>query len=92
MKTITLEDWSIVNRDPYTAPELQDACLQGKVTGHPSFDDGARVTTSHIEKLDGGLIVTHTGRKYVLGSVDAEYESLYPNAKERLMKSLETRS
>ena len=88
METIILNNWSVVFYDPYKAPELQKACLHGKVIGHPRFEDGTEVTTSFIEKLDEDQIITHSGSRYKLGQTDPEYERLYPNAKERLFTSL----
>ncbi len=84
-----LNKWSIGMRNPYIAPELQTAHLQGVVTGHSRKKDGEKVVTSAIRGQRWGYVVTASGSYYDLGEVDPEYERRYPHAKERLMKSLE---
>ena len=83
-----LENWSITGRDPYLAPELQEACLYGTVYGHLRLKDGNTVVTSSIVKSEGEIIITHSGSQYELGKVDPEYEKEFPNARERLFESL----
>jgi hypothetical protein len=85
-----LENWSVVfsETDPYLAPELQKIALHGNVYGHPRFDDGSSVTTSTIKELRGELIITNSGSEYELGEVDPEYEKRYPEARQRIFKSL----
>ncbi len=85
-----LNNWSVVydDRNPYKAPEQRTAHLCGQVSGHERFEDNTIITTSSIKKFDGELVVTHSGSKYKLGDADEKYESAYPNAKERLLKSL----
>lgn len=85
-----LENWSIVvmGTDPYQAPECQTACLHGNVYGHPKFKDGDAINTSAIKRKVGELIETYSGSQYELGEIDQEYEKLYPNARERMFKSL----
>ena len=90
---IRMENWSVVSCDsPYTAPELLVARLHGKVFGHPRFPNGAEVTTSRVagcsEVEDHLEIVTGSGSHYVLGEVDPNYEKSYPDARERLWRSL----
>ena len=84
---IRINNWSIVG-DTYSAPELQRLCLKGEVYGHPRIEDGEMVKTSSIKGLDGEHIISYSGTKYQLGSVDPDYEKLYPGAKERLLKVL----
>ncbi len=85
-----LENWSVILNQfgPYEAPEQHSAQLRGNVFNHPRFEDGEVVITSLIVKEKNGMIVTHSGSHYTLGEVDAEYERLYPDAKNRLIKSL----
>ena len=83
-----IENWSIVYRNIYQAPEQQSPCLHKKVYWHPKHKDGTSVITSFIEKEKNGLIITHSGSKYELGEVDSDYEKIYPNAKQRLIDSL----
>jgi hypothetical protein len=85
-----LENWSIVirNFDPYKAPELLGQYLHGEVYDSVRFKDGSRITTSRIVGVYGELIETKSGNRYELGIIDSEYEKLYPDAKNRLLKSL----
>ena len=84
-----LENWSVVHgpSDPYQPPELWVKRLHGKIYGHPRFDDGKDVTSSRIVGIEGDFIVTGSGSRYELGAVDPQYETAYPNARERLFKS-----
>ena len=84
-----LNNWSVVYKDPYKAPEQQSPCLCGHVSGHERFEDGKIVTTSTIMGLEDGFIITYSGSKYKLGTIDARYESVYPDAEKRLLESLE---
>jgi hypothetical protein len=71
-----LEKWSCCFTDaenPYLAPECRTIRLQGKVYGHPSFDDGSDVVTSRIVKTEGRTITTYSGSVYVLGEVEPGY-------------------
>lgn len=88
-----IENWSIIvgGCNPYTAPELLTSCLYGKVYGHPRFPDGSVVTTSSIVGLRSimeEIVITKSGSFYELGVVNSLYETAYPNAKKRLLKSL----
>ena len=82
-----LENWSAVS-DPYQVPEIAGYYLHGIVYGHPRFDDGSEVTTSRIVGIIGDEVLTHSGNLYELGNADSEYESLYPNARARLISFL----
>ena len=83
-----LKNWSLVFRDPYCAPELQKPALHGKVYGHRRFLDGSSITTSTVVGItEDGKIKTYSGSEYELGDVDPRYESMFPNAKDRLIKS-----
>lgn len=63
----TLSDWSIVRRGgEYTPPECMALCLSGLVAGHPSYKDGARVTTSRIVAAEGRVITVESRRVYEL--------------------------
>jgi len=83
-----LENWSLVFKDPYQAPELQRPALHGDVYGHPNFEDGSTVTTSTIVGItDDEKIITHSGSEYELGEVDPRYEKLFPKARDRVIKT-----
>ena len=82
-----LENWSVVS-DPYQAPEIAGYYLHGIVYGHPRFNDGVEVTTSRVVGVRGDRIFTSSGHLYELGNVASEYESLYPNARARLISCL----
>lgn len=52
----------------YLAPECRPPIrLQGRVYGHPDFEEGDTVVTSRIDKIDGRLITTSSGSTYRLG-------------------------
>lgn len=89
---ILLEDWSIIydENEKYTAPELIHFILHGRVYNHPKFNDGEWVQTSYICGFDTKTkaIITRSGSKYLLGQVNNEYEKIFPNAKNRILKSL----
>lgn len=81
-----LENWCIVSDgDPYLAPEMQKSYLNGKVYGHPRFDEGHYVTTSRIIEVKDGKVHTRSGSVYELGKVDPSYEEQFPKALERLL-------
>ena len=41
-----------------------------------------------VTSRNGDKVVTKSGSEYELGAVDAAYESLFPNARERLLTGL----
>jgi hypothetical protein len=69
-------------------PEHGRVCLHGFVIGHPRCQDGKEVTTSLVVSRHGNKVVTKSGSEYELGEVDPSYESLYPNARRRLLAYL----
>jgi hypothetical protein len=73
---IVMEDWEIVGEPltPYQAPECQQYRLRGIVTGHPLFNDGDRVTTSHIQDRNGRSVTTENTR-YRLGYPSIDYSA-----------------
>ena len=91
---ITINNWSIKQRrgnspDPYKAPEqLLFPCLSGIVENHPRFPPNSSIYTSRIIKVEikkgEKIITTQSGSQYKLGTVNPDYEKLYPNAKERI--------
>ncbi|MGQ0622831.1 MAG: hypothetical protein ACT4QA_23490 [Panacagrimonas sp.] len=83
-----LELWAVVHRENcYTPPELCRPRLNGKVYGHPRFDDGTVVTTSDLVGISNGRVVTASGSIYTIGRPRPEYEAAFPNARERLLGS-----
>lgn len=76
---VTLENWSLG----------LDFRLGGRAYGHHRIEDGHRVITTPIKKVnvEQGLIQTESGTIYRLGEVDQQYEAIYPNAKERFWDS-----
>jgi len=86
---LNMENWSVVySGDEYTAPEMRIPILRGDVIGHPKLGDAKGITTTRIIGKRGENVVVKSGKEYILGVVESEYEKLYPNAKERLLKSL----
>ena len=82
-----IEGWSLIGDfDPYQAPELQS--VLGHVYGHPMHYDGKRVMTSSIVGEIDEDVITASGSHYVLGSVDPEYEKMFPGAGARLINSI----
>ncbi|PPD55572.1 MAG: hypothetical protein CTY12_00925 [Methylotenera sp.] len=64
-------------------------CLSGEVYGSSEFAEGTNVTTSELVGRCGELVVTRSGSHYELGKPHPEYEQLFPNARERMLHSLE---
>ena len=62
--------------------------LCGNIFGHPIFKDGRNIVTSSIvgydEKED--VFITKNGTRYQLGKINKEYASIYPDAKDRLIR------
>lgn len=87
---VRIEDWAFVYRPNnfLDLPELRGHRINGRVYGHPRFDDGEYVTTSPVMGIDSDEnVVTYSGTRYQLGVVREEYEYEHPNARERFMKS-----
>jgi len=64
--------------------------LHGNVFGHPRFADGHPVTTSRIVgKNSDDTVVTYSGNVYELGEVDPAYEEMFPNARDRVIGTLD---
>ena len=83
-----LENWAVVIKDPYVAPELQTPCLAGEVYGSEKFADGTSITTSGIVGAEGNnTILTHSGSRYELGGIDPEYGKRFPEAKVHLIET-----
>lgn len=72
-----LENWSMVDRpedraNVFLPPECRRAAIHGEVYGHPSYCDGAVITTSPIVEVEGNKVEC-TSRTYCLGKPSAEY-------------------
>ena len=86
---VTLNDWCIASTwSPYTAPELMYPKLYGNCEGHPRHTDGTFIVTSDIVSVDGEQLLSKSGTKYVLGNPAADYEEMFPNAKQRLIEHI----
>ena len=85
-----LDNWCVISRPwpALVAPEQDRFCLHGFVRGHPRCADGKEVTTSLVVSQHGEKVVTKSGSEYELGHVNSTYESLYPNARQRLLTRL----
>lgn len=88
-------NWCVVTSlvSPYTPPELGEHRLSGDIykDAHPGqkFRDGSTITTSRIVGKKGDAVVTLSGSIYELGNPAPLYEEQFPNAKQRLLDSLE---
>lgn len=79
-----INQWSICPnpRNPYTAPELRQPCLQG-------LCEGRYIITSPLMEgrlMEGKLVLRTQNSDYILGEVDAEYEQQFPEAIARVRK------
>lgn len=81
-----LENWSLCPAapNPYQPPEIAPGVmLQGNIYEDDRFQDGFHVTTSLLQQVDGEYGVTKSGTFYKLGTVDPEWEKLFPGSRER---------
>lgn len=91
-----LKNWYPI-ADPYEAPELGFR-LHGNIYESSSFSDGDEISTSKFKSssLDGEIITctTFSGSIYLLdlNDIDLEYLAVYPDAKERIIKSINKRN
>ena len=78
-----LDKWGVVNHPYHAVPTLN-----GIVSGHPYFKDGASIITSVIVGYDAKkrVFLTQNGSKYTLGRVHRE--KLHPQARKKLIASL----
>lgn len=85
-----LDNWRAISGicDASPGPEQGLLRLRGTVTGHPRCEDGREVTTSLVLSRQGECIVTQSGSHYDLGKPNSDYESQFPNARERLLVAL----
>jgi hypothetical protein len=86
-----LHNWATValpGTNPFLAPELAVVCLCGILENPDHKLHGKFVTTSRIIHQASGKVVTRSGSHYTLMDVAPDYENNYPNARERLFKSL----
>lgn len=86
---IKLNRWAVVDRsnDPYLAPELRRLSLCGEAENHPVHGT-SEITTSYIVGREGAAVLTKSGSAYELGEPHPDYEAAFPNAKERLFKTI----
>ena len=72
---VKLENWYLTSDILYDickAPEQRKYVLFGEAYGHPNFDDGEKVYSTHILAINGINIETKN-TNYVLGDVDVTY-------------------
>ena len=72
---VILQNWRCVScsYNPYLAPELRGLSLTGNAYGHPKFEDGKNIRTSAVVLVDGRVVQTRSGTRYLLGRVDPDY-------------------
>lgn len=86
---IRLENWSVVSfGNGYNAPEQLTVHFKGNAYGHPNFKDDEPIVTTRITSCKDNIFKSFSGRSYVLGEVDPDFEKLYPNALERVLNSV----
>ena len=70
-----LDNWhcDVYPADGFTAPEMQDRVLIGRVTGHPRYRDGETIRTGALVGAKGRMATTASGTVYELGEVDSRY-------------------
>jgi len=94
---IILDDWAALycpTNTKYTPPEHFRFRLTGKATGHPEFKNGSTVTSSPVISVirdiddDQVVIGVQSGRFYRLGSINADYERAFPDARNRLIDAI----
>lgn len=62
MNECKLKRWilrNIISDNLYLAPEALGRQLKGEVSGHPRHKDGACISTSAIQKVEGRRVTTH---------------------------------
>lgn len=88
MSIIKLENWAVVQfEESYSAPELCSLHFKGFAYGHPKYEDGYPIVTTRIVSYKDGIFTTYSGSQYELGTVDPDYEKVYPNALDRVFES-----
>lgn len=71
MNTYHLKNWSVCSDSSYyTAPELASRYLVGF-----RVEDGKRVSTSHIMKVEGNKVETRSGNIYILEDINSDYKN-----------------
>jgi len=84
-----IDNWSVIsNYNGYTSPELLTMHLQGNISGHAKIEEDELGITSRIVGKNGEFVETYNGTLYELGSPSPEYEKQFPDAKNRLLKSI----
>lgn len=73
---IPINNWYLSGTGgPYTAPELRQIFLVGDAFGHPRHEDGKKVSTTPIVKVQGKTVHTRSGSIYRLGTIDPGYKA-----------------
>lgn len=86
---VLMENWAVIEGGTELRP--YGFGLHGQVYGHERFPDGETVVTSQPAGVtEDRCVVTYSGTKYRLGEPNPEYLELYPDARERLLTSLES--
>ncbi len=90
-KIMKLQNWSVRSRPwgQFESPEQEGSCLYGLIVGHSLHRDGREVLTSRLAGRRANCVVTSSGSEYELGEIDPAYERTYPEARQRLLASLE---
>jgi hypothetical protein len=68
MATYHLHRWSVIDTDPYAAPEARKLRLRGY-----RDQDAKRVHTSMVVEVRGREVETYSGSIYILEDIDPDY-------------------
>ena len=72
-----LENWFVLCvGDLYTPPECQSIILCGEIYEHKGRwkdKDGYKIQTSYIKDVEGCIVLTSSGSRYLLGKPSSDY-------------------
>lgn len=76
---IRVEEWRTValQRTPYDAPETCPVAISGRVPpgADPRKPEGSPITTSPIAAIEGRIVTTRSGTRYLLGRIDKGFRA-----------------
>jgi hypothetical protein len=88
MSVVTINNWAVVTTRSAAQNSTPPIHLRGIVSGHPNYQDGTEITTSHITHRKGHHLVTCNGTHYQLGTINQAYQAQYPQALQGLLRRI----